>query len=73
MDVGPFFREVDYEYAGEIFRDTVAMNFQQSSSRPFFIFQQFTAALTINGEDLIFGQFSQKALRYLQAIAQCHK
>lgn len=57
MDVGAFIGEVIDEYASKVFCDTVTMNFQQSSPRPLFIFQQLLATPAINGKDLIFGQF----------------
>ena len=57
MDVGSFIREVINENAGIVFCYSVTMNFQQSSSRSFFVFQQLTATPAINCKNLVFGQF----------------
>ena len=70
MDVGPFIRKVMYEYASIVFCYTVTMNFQQSSSRSFFIFQQLTATPAINCKDLEFGQFLQQSDLYLYVQAK---
>ena len=60
MNIGPSIGEVVYKYAGIVFGDAVAMNFQQSSSRSLFVFQQLKTAPAINCQDLILGQFLQK-------------
>jgi len=59
MDIGPFLREVIYEYAGKVFGYAVTMNFQQPSSGSFPVFQQLAPAPAVNCENLVFGQFLQ--------------
>ena len=60
MNVGPFIREVVYEYSCIVFCDTVTMNLQQSSAGPFFVFQQLMAAPAMDSKNPVFGQFFQK-------------
>ena len=70
MNVGPFIRKVMYEYASIVFCYTVTMNFQQSSSRPFFIFQQLTATPAINCDDFEFCQFLQQSYLLLMCTGK---
>ena len=58
-DVSALHRVIVYEDTCVILRDTVPVNLQQLSSRPFFIFNQLFATAAENGKNLVPGQLLQ--------------